>query len=73
MRIFCSALVTLNAVYSLLVQMSDCISNARADNAAALFCQRNTYCISNARADNALATKLALEVPRTSNLSEFPL
>ena len=27
----------------------------------------------NARADNALATKLALEVPRTSNLSEFPL
>ena len=53
MRIFCSALVTLNAVYSLLVQMIDCISNARADN--------------------ALATKLALEVPRTSNLSEFPL
>lgn len=37
MRIFCSALVTLNAVYSLLVQMIDCISNARADNAAALF------------------------------------
>ena len=28
----------------------------------------------NARADcDALATKLALEVPRTSNLSEFPL
>ena len=27
----------------------------------------------NARANNALATKLALEVPRTSNLSEFPL
>ncbi|PMC44232.1 hypothetical protein CJ215_03185 [Gardnerella swidsinskii] len=27
----------------------------------------------DARAGNALATKLALEVPRTSNLSEFPL
>ena len=25
----------------------------------------------NARADNALATKLALEVPRTSNLSKL--
>ena len=30
--------------------------------------------VQNARADcDALATKLALEVPRTSNLSEFPL
>ena len=27
----------------------------------------------SAHAGNALATKLALEVPRTSNLSEFPL